>query len=323
MKPKKQSRTKDDASQLDEFLTERNRIANELRSKIEEFHGLEREFIEFQEQMMVDYERTRPLKNARELGDTRENVVRSFLVESGFFPSRYGISKLRARVASPSGHSSNELDIVFFDAIETVILMRRNKVAEIYPRECVFGTIQIKSNLRKTEIASAFENLASFKRLYDQSSSFSGPWKGRRPSTRGFGILFSFESDLPGEELFGTIEACAKQYPVAHLPNAIFILSKGVILFGQDFQAYWHNDDIAKVTAPTPFIFPNQGTNCLWRFYEISLDLLRSTSVSRPNVGEYFRLPLTAGSLPIISNTVSSRRWEIARSTVNSYVESQ
>jgi hypothetical protein len=66
VKPKKQSRTKDDASELDELLTERNRIANELRSKIEEFHGLERELIEFQEQMMVDYERTRPLKNARE-----------------------------------------------------------------------------------------------------------------------------------------------------------------------------------------------------------------------------------------------------------------
>jgi hypothetical protein len=297
VKPTKRSRTKDEASELDELLTERNRIANKLRSKIEEFHGLERELIEFQEQMMVDYERTRPLKNARELGDTRENIVRSFLAESGLFPSRYGVSKLRARVASPSGHSSNELDIVFFDAVETVILMRRNNVAEVYPKECVLGTIQIKSNLDKTEIASAFENLASFKRLYDSSSIFSGPWSGRQPSNRGFGILFSFESHLPGEELFGTIEACARQHPVTHLPNAIFILSKGTILFSQDFRAYWHNDDMAKMTAPTPFSLPNQGTNCLWRFYEISLDLLRSTAISRPNVAEYFRLPLTAGNL--------------------------
>jgi hypothetical protein len=109
--------------------------------------------------------------------------------------------------------------------------------------------------------------------------------------------LFSFESDLPGEELFATIEACAKQYPVTHLPNAIFILSKAAILFSQDFQAYWHNDDMAKMTVPTPFVLPNQGTNCLWRFYQTSLDLLRSTSISRPNVAEYFRLPLIAGNL--------------------------
>jgi hypothetical protein len=87
-KSTKRSCTKDEASELDELLTKRNRIANELRSKIEEFHGLERELIDFQEQMMVDYERTRPLKNARELGDTRENIVRSFLLESGLFPSR-------------------------------------------------------------------------------------------------------------------------------------------------------------------------------------------------------------------------------------------
>jgi hypothetical protein len=296
-KPTKRSRTKNQTSEIDEFLIEKNRTANELRSKIAEFHGLERELTQAQDQMLVDYERTRPLKNPRERGDAREGILRGFLLKSGLFPERYGVSKFRARVVSPSGHCSNELDIVFFDRLETVLLMRRNEVAEVYPRDCVFGTIQVKSSVNKIEIGSAFKNLASFKRLYDSNGPFSGSWAGQRPSNKGFGILFSFESDLEWEGLTETIEACAREYPVAHLPNAIVILNKGVILFSQDLEPRWHNDDIAKMSEPAPYSLPNQGGNCLWNFYNISMDLLRSTSTSRPNIGEYFRLPLTTGKL--------------------------
>ncbi len=110
----------------------------------------------------------------------------------------------------------------------------------------------------------------------------SDPTLGRSPSSKGFGILFSFQSDLEWEDLLKSIEACTREYPVAHLPNAIFILSKGVILFSQDLEAGWHNDE--------------RG-NCLSNFYNISMELLWSTSTSRPNIGEYFRLPLTTGKL--------------------------
>src|SRR4029077_2945006 len=122
------------------------------RSEIAEFHGLEREFTQIRSKMLLAYEEAKHLKNPRERGDARENILRAFLNKSGLFPERYGVSKLRARFVSPSGHASDELDIIFFDRLETLVMMGRNEVAEVYPRESVFGTIQVKSRVNKTEI---------------------------------------------------------------------------------------------------------------------------------------------------------------------------
>jgi hypothetical protein len=296
-KPTKQSPKKDQTAELDRYITDRNQKANELRSEMAEFHGLEREFAYTQGEMLLEYRKAKDLKNPRERGDARENILRRFLIGSGLLPDGYRVTKVRARVVSPTGHASDELDVVLFDRRETVVLMRRSGVAEVYPRECVFGTIQVKSKLTKRDIIEGFKNLASYKALYNSSGRFFGPFVGRPLSNKGFGLLFSFDTDLEWDEIVKTVQVCANGYHVAHLPNAIFILSKGTILFSQDLEPRWHNDDMAKMTAPTPFSLPNQGSNCLWRFYELSMDLLRSTATSRPNIGEYFRLPLTTGTL--------------------------
>jgi len=129
------------------LFVDRAKRAIALRSKDREFHGLEREFRGYQAQMTLDYELTKDVKHPRDLGDTRETILRKFLASSGCLPSRYGVSDRSVRVASTTGHMSREIDIALFDAAEAISLMNRQDVYQVLPVENVFGIIQVKSRL--------------------------------------------------------------------------------------------------------------------------------------------------------------------------------
>lgn len=75
------------------------------------------------------------------------------------------------RVASTSGHLSNEIDILLYDALDAFTLMQRQDVYEVLPVEYCYGAIQVKSKLTKKELASGVDNIASFKRLRRMNSN--------------------------------------------------------------------------------------------------------------------------------------------------------
>jgi hypothetical protein len=80
-----------------------------LRSKEREFHGLDREFLYYQEDMLRQYDRAKDSKHPRDIGLAREQIVRHFLVDTGLLPARYAASTTSVRVASTTGHVSGEL----------------------------------------------------------------------------------------------------------------------------------------------------------------------------------------------------------------------
>jgi hypothetical protein len=146
-------------------LLEQAKRAIAVRSRDREFHGLEREFLYHQSQMLLDFEKSKDIHHPRDVGDAREEILRKFFKESGYLPARFAVSDNRARVASTTGHVTGEIDIVFHDPVNSMSLMRRDSVYEVLPVESVYGVIQIKSRLNKKEIKLGLENVASFKRL--------------------------------------------------------------------------------------------------------------------------------------------------------------
>jgi hypothetical protein len=77
------------------FLGSQAKRAIELRSKEREFHGLEREFHYYQEQMIADYERSKDIKHPRDVGDAREEILRHFLNDMGSFRIDFPFLELR------------------------------------------------------------------------------------------------------------------------------------------------------------------------------------------------------------------------------------
>ena len=154
-----------------EWMSEQVSRTNKLRSKDTEFHGLEREFLNFQAEMLHDYEVSKDIKHPRDVGTIREVLLREFFLKNKLLPKRYAISEASVRIASRSGHLSNEIDIAFYDAIDSFTLMQRQEVFEVLPIEYCHGIIQVKSKLTKEELKKAFSNVQSFKRLQRMGAS--------------------------------------------------------------------------------------------------------------------------------------------------------
>jgi hypothetical protein len=263
------------------------KLASDLRSKEREFHGLEREFIGYQESLLSDYEKSKDLKHPRDMGDARESILQKFLQTSGCIPKKYGVSDISARVISPYGQSSKELDIVFYDTQNSISLMRRQGVYEAFPIESVHGVIQIKSKLTKDEIRNGLENISSFKKLRHS--------RGTQSQSSGFGILFAYDSDMEWKDIVNEIAQYAKTTDPNIWTNAIFILNQGTILHGTEKAGYISNQDIKKITDVKMYGQPDHTNGCLFTFYTVLMQLLSNTKSRWVNINEYFRLPLVAG----------------------------
>ncbi|WAH61835.1 hypothetical protein LZ023_34720 (plasmid) [Pseudomonas silvicola] len=115
--------------------------------------------------MQQDFEISRDIKHPRDVGTVREELLRALFTDNKLLPLSYGISKSSVRAASTSGHLSNEIDILFYDALNSFTLMQRQDIYEVLPVEYCYGAIQVKSKLTTKELENAFKNIASFKRL--------------------------------------------------------------------------------------------------------------------------------------------------------------
>jgi hypothetical protein len=282
--------------QLKDRLVAQSKRAISLRSQDREFHGLEREFHSYQEQMQRDYEASKDIKHPRDVGQVREVILRKFLAESGLLAARYSISKNSVRVASTTGHSSNELDILLFDTLDSTTLMRREDVYEVFPVENTYGAIQVKSRLNQKTLREGMQNIASYKKLKREIQTAPVFFSTSSHSEKnGFGILFAYDTDMEWLDIVDELKLFASTNPRTHLCNVVFVLSKGYFLFGDDSKGSAFNSDIEKITAMQTYGIPDREGLSLWQLYSILSDLLSFTTVSRVNPSRYFRLPLIAG----------------------------
>jgi hypothetical protein len=286
-----------------EWMTDQSQRAIKLRSKDREFHGLDRELIDYQNELITDYEKSKDVKHPRDLGDIREALLRKFLVDTGLLPKRYAVSERRIRVASTSGHLSKEMDLAIYDPVDSVSLMKQGEVYEVLPVESIYGVVQIKSKLTKTEIENGLSNIASFKRLQrqkeqQQTSGFF--YNDPNKIDSGFGLLFAYDSDMEWLDIVKEIENFGASHEAKELANAVFILKKGFFLHGQDHpvnpSVCITNPDLSKITKIYMHGQPDHEGLCLWHFYQMLLQLLRTTTISTPFPENYFRLPLVSGA---------------------------
>lgn len=279
---KKEEDFEEKEKKIQNFLIEQAQSAIKLRDKDREFHGLEREFIYYLSQMILDYEKSKNIKHPRDVGTVRETILRNFLLNSGYLPKKYSISNSSVRIASINGKISNEIDIAFYNQNELITLMKREDIYEVYPIENVYGVIQVKSNLTKKELKSGFKNLLSFKKLENENKISSK-----------FTLLFAYTSDMKWNEIVREIEIFTKENPKNLFPNAIFILDKGYFIFGDSKKYTITNIDILSLNEVLIYGFPDRQQLNLYNFQSILLELLNKSKTKTIELNSYFRLPFT------------------------------
>jgi len=279
-----------------ELLKRKFDTAIELRSRDREFHGLEREFRYHQEDMLRDFDRSKDMRHPRDVGMAREQILRRFLVDKGLIPGRYTATSSSVRVASTTGHMSNELDLLFYNDSESICLMRRENAYSVLPVECTYGVIQVKSKVSRSDIRDGLRNIASYKKLRRAGSRPMFAISGESKSQDGFGVLFAYDTDLDWMDLVDEVKSFARENPKHVWPNLVFILSKGLFLYGDDARASFLNGAIANLDGDVVVHGrPDREGFGFYNFYSILIALLGNTLSQDVPVDSYFSLPLIAG----------------------------
>ncbi|QLB60098.1 hypothetical protein E5093_11265 [Acinetobacter indicus] len=270
-----------------QFLVDKTETVRTLKLKKTEFQGLGHELSISQKDLMNSYNRSKNIKHTRDLGTHREEILRKHLLNAGLVPPKFLISEISCRVADTNGNYSRELDILFSNHEERILLMKRGNTLEVHPVENTYGTIQIKSKVTQTELESAFENIASYKRLRKNRSE-----KEANISNEGFGIIFFYTTDLDNEKLTESINSLKNKYSLDLVPNAIFILDHGhFILQHKDSYNYFLTDHISSCQNEelTYFCNPNHDDH-LFHFHSILLYLLQNTRTFTFKLSDYYNI---------------------------------
>jgi hypothetical protein len=259
-----------------------------VRSKDREFHGLEREFLYAQAQMLLDYRKSKDIKHPRDLGNAREAILGRFLETSGYLPKKYSVSNTSVRVTSTEDFASKEIDILIFDPQTSVILMQREDAYQVYPIESSYAAIQVKSKLTKDGLAKAFDNIASFKQLKKVGTRHTA-------NERGFGIIFAYDSDLEWMDLVTAIKELGASSTRSTLPNMIVILNKGHFFFRDGKAAKFRNAEIEAIQDLQIMGHPDRQNHSLFSTYMVLMTLLQESEAPTVPLRNYFSLPLTSG----------------------------
>jgi hypothetical protein len=159
---------------------------------------------------------------------------------------------------------------------------------QVYPIESSYTAIQVKSKLTKKELISAFDNIASFKKLRKVGVRHAR-------NERGFGIIFAYDSDLAWMELVERIKELGLSAPRSVLPNMVVVLNKGYFIFREGNVGRLDNAEIEAIQDLQIMGHPDRQNLCLYGMYQALMTLLEKSEAPSVPLGSYFSLPFTSG----------------------------
>ena len=118
-------------------------------------------FRRLSKRMLEDFSISAEISHHGSKGTYRENTLKKFLSE-GRLPTRYGIGT--GEIVGPVHNVSRQSDLIIFDSLNGISLIY-DENTQVYPIECVAGTIEVKSTLNKGEFIKSLENIKSVKKL--------------------------------------------------------------------------------------------------------------------------------------------------------------
>lgn len=203
-------------------------------------------------------------------------------------PGRYGFAK--GEIVGPFDSVSKQSDIVIYDRIDGCSFLSTGDI-QIFPFEAIFGIIDVKSSLSKTELIKSLENIKSVKALVPneayliEENGFISKHNRQKP----FGIVFVYElSDNSLESLRQNITEWEKENNYGYWPNLIVILNHGIIYHhGGTIRSdtLLSNEEIKQAKG---LIYLQYEKDTLFHFFTMLLQLCSSTKLGPLTLNRYF-----------------------------------
>jgi hypothetical protein len=184
--------------------------------------------------MLIDFDQiSNQVEHRPSKGKIRENeIINEFLVK--YLPSNIGISN--GEIISVDNQVSRETDIVLYEKGSTPYLLKTESY-QVFPIECVYGVIEVKSFLDKDRLYDAFQNISRVKKMPKEAyvkpisplhslQAYDKTWMEFFPT---FGFVIAFDSiDLL--TLKKHLETFQNDIPNEHRLDSIYVLKKGMIV---------------------------------------------------------------------------------------------
>lgn len=170
-------------------------------------------------------------------GNIRETeIAEQFL--SKYLPRNIGIS--RGEIVASNGVVSCECDLVFYDKIKTPILIDKSGY-KVFPVECVYGVLEVKSNLNKEELQKSLALIQEIKKLpkaafepqIGEVTMLSNLFDQQWDYFPTVGFIFAYDStDLL--QLRKDLDELQKNLPLNERVDGVWVLKKGMLINWED-----------------------------------------------------------------------------------------
>ena len=176
-------------------------------------------------------------------GRVRElEIVEQFLQK--YLPKTIGIS--HGEIVSTNGNTSNESDIILYESRTCPYLLDKTGY-QIFPIECVYGIIEVKSMLNSNELEDSFNKILKVKKFpkiaYEPQEGaiihYSNLYDKEWEYFPTIGCVFAYDSiDLV--TLKNNLEELQKDVPIYERIDSVWVLNKGMIINWEDSNIKIH-----------------------------------------------------------------------------------
>ncbi|MEU3071648.1 DUF6602 domain-containing protein [Streptomyces sp. NPDC006906] len=195
--------------------------------------------------MRTEFELSGGFTHSGEKGTTRERVLHNFLED--YLPG-HARAFHNAEIISVDGQTSAQCDVVICDRSTPPLLDMKSY--RTVPNECVYGLIEVKSKLNKSELLDACEKIRRAKSL-PKSAYEQEPLKRHR-TVHGkrydyyptMGMIFAFDSIKLPTLLKHFAEWCSTCDAPEQRPDSIWVLGKGYFT--------WMTPEESPLLSPEP-----------------------------------------------------------------------
>ena len=249
-------------------------------------------FQNISQKMRADFNASAEIAHSGSKGTVREHFLCDFLRER--LPQRYGVGSGEI-VARTRNTSSRQCDVIVYDKFNGVVLYSSDEV-QVYPVDCVYGIIEVKSALSKGELLDALEKIKILKEMAPRGlAQATGPGLTsayHRPQP--FGMVFAY--GLAGNSLDSLLENL-KEWEARNLPsvwpNYVCVLETGVIEHNaRVFERCIGSDQITTSSWPTSTPY---GDNSHFQFYMALHDVCARMHLGIVELHHYYDPPLRIG----------------------------
>ena len=236
--------------------------------------------------MFEDFAISAEINHPGSKGTFRENALKQFL-SKGRLPSRYRIGS--GEIIGTAHNVSRQSDLIIYDHMNGIALIY-DEETQVYPIECVLGTVEVKSTLTKPEFISSLENIRSVKELAPRevATKRSGPLTINYLRPLPCGAVFGYRlGNNSLSSLVDNLRAWEQSVPKEYWPNVVAVLGEGVIQhYGAGLRVAHTNGDLQKARYPSSIHYRR---DTLFHFYSTLMDLCISTDLGPVVLSRYFR----------------------------------